>query len=183
MASAFVTAIFLTFLSMASAGPDGASSRPRGPALEGLRGEIPRALCYAALVLFYVVFLSGMYVNLFVAGPVFSLPLNSELAAFVSAEHTAPFLIHEAAGAILLLTLILLTLSLWTTGERRLSLVGSVSALLVAYSAYVGSLNLTSPLAPVSSPAVPMLSAAALISAIVITMLLTLKMKAGSGNL
>ena len=181
MATAFVTAIFFTFLSMASLRSDEGSSAYGGRMASGRA----RFSCYLALLLFYAVFVSGVYVNLFVAGPVFSLPLGLELAAFKQAESSASFLLHEALGGALLLSLILFAASLWSSGERRASLVGAVPAILVAYSAYVGSLNLTSPPVPsVSSVGgavsglVPLLSSAGLTVAIVITMLLALWMRA-----
>ncbi len=181
MGTSFVTAIFLTFLSMASSRPDEGSSA-YGVTADGRA----RISCYLALLLFYAVFVSGIYVNLFVAGPVFSLPLGLELAAFKQAEASASFLVHEALGGALLLSLVLFAASLWSSGERRASAVSAVPALLVAYSAYVGSLNLTSPPVPAVSSSggavsglVPLLSSAGLIAAIVITMLLALRMRAG----
>lgn len=181
MATSFVTAIFLTFLAMASLKPDEGSSTYGG-------GGASRAAlfsCYLALLLFYAVFVSGIYVNLFVAGPVFSLPLGLELAAFKQAESSASFVAHEALGGALLASLILLAASLWSGGAKRISLVSVVPALLVAYSAYVGSLNLTSPPVPAVSSSggavsalVPMLSSAGLMTAMVITMLLALRIRA-----
>ena len=108
MGGAFVTAVFITFLSMACAKPD---REPRG-----YRPETSRAAlfsCYLALLLFYGVFVTGVYVNVFVAGPALSLPSALEPAAFRQAESTAPFLIHEALGGALLATLIVLSLSLF----------------------------------------------------------------------
>jgi hypothetical protein len=183
MASAFVTALFLTFLSMLSPSASDPSSSVSGSAgRERVAGWAPLVLSYLALLFSYGVFVSGIYVNLFVTGAVFSLPLNSESAAFTQAERSVPFVIHEALGAALLVTLALLTTSLWFVGTRKLSLASAVPVLLVAYSAYVGSLNLTSPLAPVSSAGVlpvlvPMVSAAGFMGAIVITMLLTLRVR------
>ena len=184
MASAFVTALFLTFLSMASLRTSGRSpvyggTGNRGPAAG--RGSL--ALCYVALVLFYAVFITGIYVNLFVAGPIFSLPLNSEPAAFTRAESTVPFIGHEVLGLMLLAALVTLAIALWVEGSPRLSVVGVVPALLVAYSAYVGSTNLTSTVTAVipggAAPfLVPMLSAAGLMGAILIAMLLTLRVRA-----
>jgi hypothetical protein len=181
MATSFVTAIFVTFLSMASLKPDDV------PSGHGGRGTGRTALfsCYLALVLFYAVFVTGIYVNLYVAGPVFSLPLGLELAAFGHAESSASFLIHEALGAALLTTLVVLAVSLWSGGAKRASLMSAAPALLVAYSAYVGSLNLTSPPVPVVSSSggavsalVPMLSSAGLMAAMVITMLIALRIRA-----
>jgi Ca2+/H+ antiporter len=181
MATSFVTAIFLTFLSMASLKADDGRSG------DGGRGTRRTALysCYLALLLFYAVFVSGIYVNLFVAGPVFSLPLGRELAAFTEAESSASFLIHEALGGALLATLVALVVSLWSGGEKRVSFASGVAALLVAYSAYVGSLNISSPPVPAvsssggaTSALVPMLSSAGLAAAIVITMLIALRITA-----
>jgi hypothetical protein len=129
MATAFVTAIFLTFLSMASLGADEWSSGLGGPDGGRVTSRMSLASCNVALLLFYGVFVTGIYVNLFVAGPVFSLPLNSELAAFRVAEDSAPFLIHEALGGALLATLVVLTIlsslpsrsGLAERGERRRS--------------------------------------------------------------
>jgi hypothetical protein len=183
MASAFVTALFLTFLSMASLRTDGWAPvyGGEGGQTAARRGSL--ALCYAALVLFYAVFITGIYVNLFVAGPIFSLPLNSEPAAFARAESTVPFIGHEVLGLMLLAALVTLVIALWVEGAPRLSAVGAVPALLVGYSAYVGSMNLTSTVTAVipggAAPfLVPMLSATGLIGAIVITMLLTLRVRA-----
>jgi hypothetical protein len=185
MATAFVTALFLTFLSMASLRIDDHSSGSPGAAgAAGARiaGKSPLALCYLALLLSYAVFVTGIYVNLFVAGPVFSLPLGLELAAFKQAEGSSAFAAHEALGAALLVTLVLLAVSLWFGGARRLSLVSAVPVVLVSYSAFVGSLNLTSPPVPaVSSDGafsalVPMLSSAGFMAAIVVTMLIAVRM-------
>ena len=183
MASAFVTAVFLTFLSMANTKTDGGSLESRGAPRGRLGERTPLLLCSVALLLFYSVFISGIYVNLFVAGPVFSLPLGLEPAAFAQAEHSAAFVAHEAFGVALLVTLALFTVSLWSSGARMLSLVSAVPASLVAYSAYVGSLNLTSP--PVSAASssgvlsvlTPMLSSAGFMAATVVTMLLALRIR------
>lgn len=175
MATAFITAIFLTFLSMVSLPADPAATRGKAA------GRAPLVLCCLSLSLAYAVFVTGIYVNLFVAGPVFSLPLNSESAAFTQAEQSAPFVLHELLGAALLLTLALLTVSLWLAGTRRLSLLSAVPVFFVAYSSYVGSLNLTSPVSASPTGAlsalVPMLSAAGFMAAIVITMLLTSRVR------
>jgi hypothetical protein len=172
MASAFITAFFLTFLSLA------AFDRPTRPTPGG-SGGLPFALSLVALACFYGVFTSGIYVNLFVAGPVFSLPLGLELSAFKAAERTAPFIFHEVIGALTLAALGSLSFSLWSKGMKRLTLVSALPVLFVAYSAYVGSLNVVSPLSPVSggeaAVLIPMLSAAALISAMLITMLVALR--------
>jgi hypothetical protein len=185
MAAAFITAIFLTFLSMASLKAGDVPS-PGGGGRAGGRvmSRAPLLSCYAALLLFYAVFLTGIYVNLFVAGPVFSLPLGLELAAFRQAESMPPFVLHEVIGGALLVTLVVLTISLWSGGARRASLMSAAPALFVAYSAYVGLLDLTSsPVPAVSSSGmasvlVPLLSSAGLMAATVITMLLTLKIRA-----
>ena len=179
MASAFATALFLTFLSMSSLGKgNGSSARGawKGPRVISRAATVA---CYLALVLFYAVFVTGIYVNLFVAGPVFSLPLNSEPAAFARAESSAPFIIHEVLGAALLGTLVLLAVSLWVGGARRLSMTAAAPTILVTYSAYVGSLNLTSPLALGVSVLAPMVSSTGLMAAIIITMLLALEVRAG----
>jgi len=174
MATAFVTALFLTFLSMIGFGSqDGWSASG-----ERLAGRGPLNLCYIALVLFYSVFVTGIYVNLFVAGPVFSLPVNSQLLAFVQSEGAAAFIFHEALGGVLLATLVVLMVWLGAAGAKRLARNCAVPTLLVAYSAYVGSLNLTSPLAIGVSVWIPMLSSAGLMAAIVATMLITMKVRA-----
>ena len=158
------------------------------PGLEAGRKSARRhavLLCFIALSVSYCVFVSGIYVNLFVTGPVFSLPLDFQLAAFRQAEATTPFLLHEVLGGALLASLAALAVFLWVGGTRRLSLVAAIATLLVAYSAYVGSLNIASPLAPtppgLASVAIPMLSAAAFIGAIVATMLVTLSFRKALG--
>ncbi len=176
MATAFITAVFLTFLSMASLG---AGDRPSTTAVERMTGRAPLVLFYSALVLFYAIFVTGIYVNLFVAGPDFSLPPNSQAAAFVRSESSAAFVLHEAVGGLLLSALVLVAGSLWYAGARRLSMVSAVPALLVAYSAYVGSLNFTSLAVRTTSVLVPMLSSAGLMVALILTMLLTLRVRAG----
>jgi len=181
MATAFITALFLSFLALVRLGTDGPSSGTATPEWRVL-ASAPSILCGLALGLFYAVFVSGVYVNLFVAGPVFSLPLNSELPAFTRAEHTAPFVLHEGLGAALLLATALLAIVTWSRGARKLATLSTVVALLVAYSAYVGSTNLTSPPVPavsggVLSVVVPMISAAALIAALLITMMLAVVMR------
>jgi hypothetical protein len=179
MASAFVTALFLTFLSMSSLGKGNGSSARGAWGRPRVTNRAARVACYLALVLFYAVFVTGIYVNLFVAGPVFSLPLNSEPAAFARAENSALFIVHEVLGAALLGTLVLLAVSLWVGGARRLSMAAAAPTILVSYSAYVGSQNLTSPLALGVSVLVPMLSSTGLMAAIIITMLLALEVRAG----
>ncbi|HUH99518.1 MAG TPA: hypothetical protein VLY65_00610 [Nitrososphaerales archaeon] len=175
MAVAFATAVFFTFFSMASLHPE--ETRTYGG--ETANGALD--IGYVTLVLFYAVFVSGIYVNLFVVGPVFSLPLGLEAAAFKQAESSAGFLIHEALGALLLVSLVVLTAALWSRGTRRSAGVSAAPALLVAYSAYVGSLNLTSPPVPgtasTGSALVSMLSSAGLIAALVVTMLLLLRLR------
>jgi hypothetical protein len=184
MASAFVTALFLTFLSMASLKTDGGSSAYGSAGREPAAGGGSLALCYLSLALFYAVFVTGIYVNLFVAGPIFSLPLNSEAAAFARAESSGPFVVHEVLGLMLLAALVTLVISLWIGGAGRLAAVGVAPALLVGYSAYVGSMNLTSTVTAVlpggasATILVPMLSAVGLMGAIVVTMLLTLRIRA-----
>ncbi|MDA4121830.1 MAG: hypothetical protein OK456_01465 [Thaumarchaeota archaeon] len=182
MATAFITALFLSFLALVSLRTDGTSN---GTATPGWRvlASAPSTFCGIVLGLFYAVFVSGVYVNLFVAGPVFSLPLNSELLAFTRAESTAPFILHEGLGAALLLATVLLAIVTWSGGKRKLASLSMVVALLVAYSAYVGSTNLTSPPVPAVSGAalsvvVPMLSAAAFIAALILTMIVALLMRA-----
>jgi hypothetical protein len=174
---------------MASLRSDDNSSGSAGATGVRITDRSPLALCYSALLLSYAVFVTGIYVNLFVAGPVFSLPLGLESAAFRQAEGSPAFAAHEALGAALLVTLALLAISLWFGGARRLSVVSAVPVLLVAYSAYVGSLNLTSsPVAAVSSSGgalsalVPMLSSAGLMAAIVVTMLIAVRMRRPSGG-
>jgi len=180
MASSFVTAIFFTFLAMSRLSLE--DGRPG----HGGRGTSRAALaaCYSSLALFYAVFVTGIYVNLYVAGPVFSLPLGLELAAFRQAESTASFLIHEGVGGALLVSLIVLVGALWRDGARRTSMMSALPAMLVAYSAYVGSLNLTSPPVPAvpssgGAALVPMLSSVGLMAAMVVTMLLALKIRRG----
>ena len=186
MASAFATTVFLTFFSMASLREGDWSSGFGGPAGGEGAGRTPLASSYLALLLFYAVFVTGIYVNLFVAGPVFSLPVGLQAAAFKQAEASASFLVHEALGGALLASLVLLAASLWSAGEKRISAVSLIPVLLVAYSAYVGSLNLTSsPGSAISSSGapsaiVPMLSSTGLMAAMVITMLLALEIRGSS---
>jgi hypothetical protein len=177
MACSFITALFLTFVSMASMEPGRGGAEYLG--VNG--GRAPLRWCYVALVLFYAVFVSGIYVNLNVAGPDFSLPIGLEPAAFKAAESSTAFVVHEALGGSLLASLVALAASLWFGGARRDTLVGAGAALLVSYSAYVGSLNLTSIPVPevAGSPLVPMLSSAGLMAAIILTMLLTLRIRGG----
>jgi len=178
MGSAFVTAVFFTFLSMAGA-DSGGGLRAYGRETS----KAARFSCYLALLLFYCVFVTGVYVNLFVAGPALSLPPALAQSAFRQAESTSPFLIHEALGGALLATLVVFCLSMLAKGASRSSLASVAPALLVAYSAYVGSLNLTSPAAQAlssggaASVLVPMLSSAGLMAATVITMLLALGLR------
>jgi len=189
MATAFVTSVFLTFFSTASLKTAGGPVPPAGVAVARATGRVPLGLCYLALILFYAVFVTGVYVNLFVVGPVLSLPLGRELASFVQAERSAAFVAHEALGAALLVMLALLTTSLRIAGARATSLASAVPVLLVAYSACVGLTDLVSPPVPAASPpssgglastVVPMLSSAGLMAALIITMLLALKMRTGS---
>lgn len=178
MAGGFITALFLSFLTFALL---------RG-ALSGIptEGKWTTIVALVTLLLCYCVFVTGVYINLFVTGPVFSLPLAFELSAFRQAELSWPFVLHELLGGALLLSLATLALSLGLGGARRLSLVAWLGFLLVAYSAFVGSLNLASPLSPTPpgllSVLVPMLSATAFVAAIVVTMLLTLSLRAPSGS-
>ena len=135
MATAFIAALFFTFLALGSVRSE--SGTPSGREVTG-----PSSLPLGALALafFFLVFVSGMYVNLYVAGPVYSLPLAKEAAAFSRAEGSAGFIAHEALGALLLLTLSAFAVSLRRARSR--ALVAVIPFVLVAYSAYVGSLNL-----------------------------------------
>jgi hypothetical protein len=164
MATAFIAAIFLTFLALASNNPEAGRT---WRSAEVSRLSFPAGTL--ALVLFFGVFVTGMYVNLFVAGPVYSLPVAKQAAAFAKAEGTAGFVLHEALGGLLLLTLIVLAATL-----LRYQKLG-----VVAYSAYVGSLNLTSSgVAVVSGQGPELLSSVGLIAALVMTMLLVIKVRA-----
>lgn len=171
MATGFIAALFLTFLALASVNGEWGRSKTYSEvsSLAAPAGEL-------ALLLFLGVFVSGMYVNLYVAGPVFSLPLAKQAAAFAKAEASGAFVAHEALGGLLLLALVLLTLSL--RRDRRLGAVAALASILVAYSAYVGSLNLTtSPTSMISSQGTDLLSSAGLMGALVITMLLVIKVR------
>ena len=175
MATAFVTALFLTFFVIRDVSRGDRESATSGQSRTWAAGRAARTFCYLSLVFFYAIFVSGMYVNLFVAGPVFSLPLGLQLAAMSRAEQSVPFVVHEALGGALFVALVILVVSLWAGGSRRLSLVAVVPAALVSYSAYVGSLNLTA-LAPMGSALESMVSSTGLMAAIILTMLIGMKM-------
>jgi hypothetical protein len=169
MATAFIVALFLTFLALVSVRSESDGS-PRPEAI----GPYSVSLGAVALTLFFLVFVSGMYVNLYVAGPVYSLPLAKEAAAFSQAEGTAGFVAHEALGGLLLLTLLAFAVSL--RRSRSLALVAVIPVALVAYSAYVGSVNLDSHLPVVGvGQATELLSSLGLMVGLVVTMLLVAK--------
>jgi hypothetical protein len=169
MATAFIAALFLTFLALGSVRSE-SDGLPRPEAI----GPSSIPLGALALALFLLVFVSGMYVNLYVAGPAYSLPLAKEAAAFSQAERSLAFIAHEALGGLLLLTLLAFAVSLRRARSR--ALVAVIPVVLVAYSAYVGSLNLDShlPLASVGQ-ATGLLSSLGLMVALVVTMLLVVK--------
>lgn len=177
MAAGFVTGFFFTFLSVTT----WKQPRLQGGGRREKTGSWSAILCALTLALSYCVFVSGIYVNLFVAGPVFSLPLSREPAAFQQAEASGPFVLHELLGGLLLVSLGALLTSLIARPSRRLSVFAALAFLSVAYSAFVGSLNVSSPLSPtppgILSTLVPMLSAAAFIGSIALVMLLSLRLR------
>jgi len=171
MATAFIAAIFLTFLALASIRPEG--PRP-WRASDVSKASLPAG--GLALVLFFGVFVTGMYVNLFVAGPVYSLPLAKQAAALAKAEGSAGFIFHEALGGLLLLAVVVMAATLLR--QRGLGVAASLAAALVAYSAYVGALNLTSTgVVAVSGQGTQLLSSVGLMAALVITMLLVIRVR------
>jgi hypothetical protein len=185
MATAFISALFLTFLALASINKSDLKNAGRGTLHESRFSLSVGAL---ALLLFYCVIVSGIYVNLFVAGPVFSLPLARQAVAFAQAKSSAGFLVHEGLGTMLLVTLVVFAVSLWNRQKRGRALVAGVPAGLVAYSAYVGALNLASQQQQqqqqqqihviVLMPAwEQLLSSVGLIIALVVTMLLVVRLR------
>ncbi len=175
MATGFLTAFYLTFLSLLA---DKSIS---------LKNKKTLTLSFSVLGLFYVVFLSGMYVNLFVASSVFSEPPAIAQKMLFGMVTSPPALIHEISGVLLLVLVTALTISLLCTRLSKLGRMGIISSLLVAYSLLQGVLSNIAPIfesqsgtlvsqtglvQAITSVVEPMISAAGFFISIIITMII-----------
>ncbi|MGI0091167.1 MAG: hypothetical protein ACREBS_05615 [Nitrososphaerales archaeon] len=175
MATSFITALYLTFLAILSTG------LPEMPRKSGIQ-----SLSFMVLGLFYLVFLSGIYVNLFVASSVFSEPPAVTTQMLGQMVTSPPVLLHETSGVLLLGLAIALTATLFRARFRELAIRGALCSLLIVYSLLEGVLMNVLPIfEPPTSPALssqtnhfyivtsvvaPLFSAAGFLAAILIAM-------------
>jgi hypothetical protein len=182
MATSFITAIYLSFLAMLSIGKKG---------MVQLRCErsLVQNLSIATLTFFYGVFVSGIYLNLYVASSVFSEPPVIAQKMLGEMITSPAALLHEIAGTLLLVLTIAFAIALFRSGQRKLAIRGLIGSLLVLYSLLVGVLDNIEPLfVPAtssilnpqnglyhlfSSEIVPLFSAAGFLTAIIIAMTIT----------
>lgn len=174
MAASFITAVYLSFLSTLYSG------LRKTPFKSGTR--VLRSLAFAVLAMFYLVFLSGMYVNLFIASSVFSEPPAVARQMLAGMVASFPALFHETSGILLLALAITLAVSLYRAHFTKLAIRGLICSLLVTYSLLEGVLvNILPIFEPLTTPETtsfyfitsvisPMLSAAGFLVAILIAM-------------
>lgn len=180
MATGYITALYLGFLSMLFA------QTPVSKHVANISTLI--LLSFAALVLYYTVFLSGMYTNLFVAASVFSEPPNLAREMLAQMVTSIPVLIHETSSLFLLLVAFVYSFKLFDSKARTYGVLGLLCSLFVLYSLIEGTLMNILPIfqsttIPQSASMqfieftlAPMLSAAGFMVAIVITLVLTEKL-------
>ena len=128
MAGSFITAVYLTFLAILNARPVKVK--------EG--AGLVQNLSIVTLALFYIVFVSGMYLNLFVASNVFSKPPAIAQQMLGQMVTSPSALVHEVSGVLLLASVISFTLVLFSKGLKKLAYRGLVASLLVTYSLVLG---------------------------------------------
>jgi hypothetical protein len=172
MATSFITAVFLSFFAVL---------RLRARVTQPKQRNRLQNLSLVTLGLFYVVFISGIYVNLFVASSVFSEPpfiANQLLAKMIVSP---PALVHETSGVLLLVFSFTLTVTTLQAKMSKLAIYGAISSLLVTYSLLEGVMMnvipaLETPMESSSSfhfltsVIAPLVSAAGFLTALLITM-------------
>ena len=177
MATSFITAVYLSFLAILNL------KKTRFP--ERI-SRFTKNLSVATLALFYLVFVSGIYLNLYVASSVFSEPpvIEQKMLGQMVTSPTALF--HETSGTLLLLLMIFFTIGLFRSLPKKLVLRGLFATLFVLYSLLVGAFeNIEPVLVPASSSiqsvqsdlsyvfsseVIPLLSAVGFLAALVILM-------------
>ena len=179
MATSFITAVYLSFFAILSTGAT------RRSQVKGIT-KIVQDLSIATLAFFYVVFVSGIYLNLYVASSVFSEPPVIARQMLGNMVTSPAALLHEISGTFLLLLTITFTVALFRSGLKRLVVRSLVVCLLVLFSLLMGVFENIEPLfVPASSSALnvqngidhlftsevlPLLSAAGFLAAIVVVM-------------
>jgi len=182
MATSFITAVYLTFFAILSTGAT------RRPQVKGVT-RLVQNFSAATLAIFYVVFVSGIYLNLYVASSVFSEPPVIARQMLGNMVTSPAALLHEISGTLLLLLTIMFTVALFRSGLRKLAVRSLVGCLLVWFSLLMGvSENIEPLLVPASSSplnvqtgidhlftseVLPLLSAAGFLAAIIIVMTIT----------
>lgn len=189
MATSFITAAYTSFLSILT-------MREPSRVEIASRAEVGTSLklSVAVLGLFYVVFVSGMYVNLFVASSIFSLPPSVARQMLGQMLYSPSGLIHEISGLVLLSLSLALAVLLHRSHRKNLANRAVAVMSLVAYSMFVGILM---NVVPAFSPAtvatgvpgglnylvveviVPMLSAAAFVISMLVAMSITYALQNG----
>ena len=184
MAVGFITAVFMTFFSSLSLREktQGREDDGSGPRQEGVRPLLH--ILYMELFLFCLVFLSGMYVNLWVAGGIFSMPPAVARGMLAGAIYSPPFAAHAMLGILLLGAGVASTASLWRKGLKRWLFLSVASTSLIGYSALVGVLNMTalSDGGYLVFLVVPMLSAAGFMASLLASVLLTTEVHGASAG-
>ncbi|HVB12558.1 MAG TPA: hypothetical protein VNE86_05445 [Nitrososphaerales archaeon] len=186
MAGSFITAVYLTFIAILNTG------LVRRIQVKKDTGLL-RNFSIVTLTLFYLVFVSGMYLNLFVASAIFSKPPEIARQMLGQMVTTPTALIHEFSGGVLLASVISFTLVLFSKGLKRLAVRGVVVTLLVTYSLLLGVIENIEPATNavfnpqagleslMISEIAPLLSAAGFFVAILISMSIVLRLRsAGS---
>ncbi len=179
MATSFITAVYLSFFAILSTGAT------RRSQVKGIT-KIVQDLSIATLAFFYVVFVSGIYLNLYVASSVFSEPPVIARQMLGNMVTSPAALLHEISGTFLLLLTITFTVALFRSGLKRLVVRSLVVCLLVLFSLLMGVFENIEPLfVPAShsalnvqngidhlftSEVLPLLSAAGFLAAIVVVM-------------
>ena len=125
MATSFITALYLSFLSVLNPIPK-----------FNVKSNLIR-LSFAVLVFFYIAFLSGMYANIFVASEVFSEPPSIARKMLGSMVLSPSMLFHEITGTLLFALVIVFTILLYRA-HLKLAVRGAISAVLVGYSFFEG---------------------------------------------
>jgi hypothetical protein len=177
MATCFITAVYLSFLAILNL------NKTRFPEK---MPQVSKNLSVATLALFYLVFVSGIYLNLYVASSVFSEPPAVEQKMLGQLVTSPTALFHETSGTLLLLMMIFFTIGLFRSFPKKFALRALIATILVLYSLLVGAFeNIEPVLVPaslsiesaqnglahlLSSEVIPLLSAAGFLAALVILM-------------
>lgn len=175
MATSFITAVYLNFFAILSVRDIRFIPGRRGAGLA-------QKISIATLGLFYLVFVFGIYLNLYVASTVFSEPASIEQKMLGNMVTSPAGLAHEGSGTLLVLLTLALTIVLFRSYPRKLALRGLVAFLFAVYSLLVGVFENIVPMTePVSnlvlssqnvltSEVVPLISAAGFLVSLILVM-------------